>query len=164
MENNIKELIDKYFEANTTIKEEEMIRSYFRQDAIDASLEPYRAYFAYVNAEREVASTQKLSASDLVNELPQRRRLSIVYRQLARVAAIAGLLVASWFVYQDLNETSHEIVWEQYAPEDDEEALAVAKAALIFASSKLNGGADKAAGEVLKFKKVTKFFKHKHSK
>ena len=53
--NNIKQLLDKYFEGQTSLQEEQTLRNYFRQDNIDESLMEFKPMFDFFNEERESA-------------------------------------------------------------------------------------------------------------
>ena len=41
---NIKELLDLYFNAETTLSQEKSLRDYFTSDGVDKRLKPYIAY------------------------------------------------------------------------------------------------------------------------
>lgn len=48
----IEELLEKYFEGQTSLKEEKVLREYFRQDNIPEAMETYRPMFAFFSDER----------------------------------------------------------------------------------------------------------------
>ena len=50
---NIKELLEKYFDAEATLEEEVLIRGYFTEGEIDAEFEAYAALFRSLSKERE---------------------------------------------------------------------------------------------------------------
>ena len=43
----IEQLLDKYFEAQTTLEEEQILRAFFAQEDVPAHLLPYREFFTY---------------------------------------------------------------------------------------------------------------------
>ncbi len=53
----IDDLINKYFEGESTCDEERQLRLFFRQDEIPAHLEEYRAFFAFFDEKIENEST-----------------------------------------------------------------------------------------------------------
>ncbi|MDR1370527.1 MAG: hypothetical protein LBJ72_10475 [Dysgonamonadaceae bacterium] len=53
--NNIKQLLDKYFEGQTSLQEERCLRNYFRQDNVDKSLTEFKPMFDFLNEERKIA-------------------------------------------------------------------------------------------------------------
>ncbi len=57
--NNIKQLLDKYFEGLTSLQEEQTLRNYFRQDNIDESLLEFKPMFDFFNEERELVMIEE---------------------------------------------------------------------------------------------------------
>ena len=49
-------LLEKYWQTETTVAEEQALADYFRGDGVDAELEPYRDLFAYFNEEAAVSA------------------------------------------------------------------------------------------------------------
>jgi hypothetical protein len=49
-------LLEKYWQAETTIAEEQALAAYFRGDAVDTELAPYRELFAYFREEAQVSA------------------------------------------------------------------------------------------------------------
>jgi hypothetical protein len=81
----IKSLIDKYFEGLTTLKEEQGLREYFRNDIIPTEWEIYRPMFRFFTLEREANETK----STLLPEKKSRK----IYLRWASVAAAACVLL-----------------------------------------------------------------------
>ena len=50
---NINSILEKYFEGKTSLKEEELLRKYFRQDDIPENLKQYKPLFNFFFEERE---------------------------------------------------------------------------------------------------------------
>tara|TARA_Y100001001_G_scaffold140055_1_gene143251 strand:+ start:437 stop:856 length:420 start_codon:yes stop_codon:yes gene_type:complete len=57
---NIEKLLEKYFEANTTVAEEEQLREYFAQESVPAHLEPYKPMFNYFSNAKEERFTKQV--------------------------------------------------------------------------------------------------------
>ena len=92
----IKELLDRYYEGETTDAEEQRLREYFSSDDIAAELQPYRSIFAYLGHEKEVS---RFRAS------PSEFRISSFKNQkskwwYAAAAAVACLLTATYLVHE----------------------------------------------------------------
>jgi len=49
-------LLEKYWQAETTVAEEQALADYFRGDGVDSELEPYRHLFAYFGEEATVSA------------------------------------------------------------------------------------------------------------
>ena len=106
----IEQLMERYWNAETTLEEENILRSFFRQENIPAEMEPLRALFA------DEASSQQLSddfdarmlemireeeAPKVVKarELTLTRRMMPLFKAAAVIAiilTIGGALQAPW--------------------------------------------------------------------
>lgn len=60
---NIEELLNRYFEGETSAAEEQQLRAFFRQGEVPPHLAPYRALFAYFDEEIRLAADQAPEAS-----------------------------------------------------------------------------------------------------
>src|SRR6201985_3928368 len=52
-QSEVKALLDKYWQAETTLEEEQQLAAWFRQPEIDAAFEPYQAMFAWREEEAQ---------------------------------------------------------------------------------------------------------------
>ncbi|RDY61256.1 hypothetical protein [Flagellimonas nanhaiensis] len=57
---NIEKLLEKYFEATTTVEEEKMLREYFSQEDVATHLEQYRPMFNYFSMAKEERYTKQV--------------------------------------------------------------------------------------------------------
>ena len=57
---NIESLLEAYFEGDTTLKQEELLRTYFKSDNVAAHLAPYISLFAGLEAARDEVSEREL--------------------------------------------------------------------------------------------------------
>jgi uncharacterized membrane-anchored protein YitT (DUF2179 family) len=83
----IKELIDRYLAAETTLSEEQQLRTYFRSGKVDASLNWAKMLFAY----SETTCEEQLNHSSVPSS-------SFDWRRIA--AAVAIICVTSFGVYR----------------------------------------------------------------
>ncbi|MCK9627291.1 MAG: hypothetical protein M0R37_01705 [Bacteroidales bacterium] len=81
---NIEKLLEKYFNGDTSVKEESILTSYFNSSKVDPELERYKVMFRYFESEKN--SMRSLKRGIVVNF----RKMSL---PLASVAAAAILLV-----------------------------------------------------------------------
>lgn len=162
---NILRLLEKYFEGNTSLTEEEQLKDFYRRHhELTPELEQYRAVFAYF----DTAAAPQLS-DDFSRRLEDRLQTStahgsgtarIIPLTLRRAAAAVLLLLASWFGYQYLLTPEPEPQMAQAeAVSDPEEAYALLEDALLLASNKLNRGADHATREMQHAHKATAIFR-----
>ena len=64
---NIEKLMEKYFEATTTVAEERTLREYFAQDSVAPHLEQYRPMFNYFSSAKEERYTKQVPLKPRVN-------------------------------------------------------------------------------------------------
>ncbi|WP_222984460.1 hypothetical protein [Flagellimonas meishanensis] len=83
---NIEKLLEKYFEASTTVAEEKELKAYFSQEGVAAHLEQYRPMFNYFSSAREERYTKQVP-------LKPRRN----YYKWISVAAVAVLTFGIYF-------------------------------------------------------------------
>lgn len=158
----IKALLDKYFEGETSLQEEIQLQRYFRKSDIHPSLQSYQPLFQLFEQERDrtldAAFDARLLAQLQATAQP-RMRVAHLRVWLARAAAVLILAVGIWWVLPKLHpvpqpQVAETIDWSKYEPETPEEAYKILKASLTKVSTELNGGAEKAAKEVMKVKKM----------
>nr|WP_299338804.1 hypothetical protein [Allomuricauda sp.] len=82
----IEKLLEKYFEATTTVAEEKDLRNYFSQENVETHLEQYKPMFNYFSAAKEERYTKQVP-------LKPRRNLY----QWISVAAVALLTFGIYF-------------------------------------------------------------------
>lgn len=162
----IHELLDKYFEGQTTLVEEAQLKAYFQNGEVATSLAMYSDFFQFLDQEK----TPTLRAdfeTDLITQLkgPNTSTRTAKIRQLPgmllRIAAMLVLLVGLYFLMpkQDTPLTAAEFDWSKAEPQTEEEAFEQTKAALELLASKLNGGAKTASDHLHQVEKLNDIFK-----
>ncbi len=91
----IESLLDKYFDAETTLAEERVLQEYFSQPNVAQHLEQYRHMFTFYAKERE----QRFDGA-----LPLQPRKRKVVAWLSVAASIVVLLGIGTFAYNNLDE------------------------------------------------------------
>ncbi len=115
-----KDLLEKYWAAETNIEEEERIRNYFKQGLLEDSSE--NQLFAYFDQTRLQTSTKPISIKS-PRQIFIKRAMSIA----------AGLLILASTLFLLPSNENHKVV------EDPEQALEVTMTALGY----LNGSIDR---------------------
>ena len=108
---NVEKLLEKYFEATTTVAEEEELKAYFNSDAVAPHLEKYAPIFRYFSAAKEEQYTRTV---------PLKPR-TYIYRWMS-VAAVAVLALGLFFgpdSYRDYQEQREA----EYAYNETKKAL-----------------------------------------
>lgn len=121
----IKIIIEKYFEANTTLAEEETLKAYFKSDQVAPELEPYAPMFNYLKEAKKERFTKQVSL-----EQPKKR-----YLKWASVAAIAVFMLSFYFLKPAPATVS---LADEYTPEE----IASAKEAFALLAMNFNKGTE----------------------
>ena len=87
----IKELLERYYEGESSDADEQRLREFFTSDGVAAELQPYRSIFAYLQHEKEHPSQEQAIISPAI---PLRR----INRWYAAAAAVACLLAGTFLV------------------------------------------------------------------
>ena len=107
LDNNIENLLEKYFEATSSVAEEEILRTYFAQESVATHLERYRPMFSYFSKAKEEQYTK---------QVPLNTRRKFNYKWIS-VAAVAVLFLGIYFgpdQYQDYQDRKEaEIAYQQ---------------------------------------------------
>ena len=121
--NNIKELIEKYDEGNTSLSEEAQLTDAFRRDDVPTELESYQVIFGYLAASQAVkAKTLTLQS---IKEAPRpAKMLPLWLKQSAAAAAILGLTAATFFMVsqpkdQVYAEINNQKIYDQEVAYDE---------------------------------------------
>ena len=107
----IEQLLERYWAAETSLEEEDILRAFFSQKEIPAELEQYRALFVYEATEKEsqmlgddfderiLAMTEEEPHAVKAREIPFKVRLMPLFKAAAIVAiilTIGGALQRPW--------------------------------------------------------------------
>ena len=99
---NIEKLLEKYFEATTTVAEEEVLNQYFSEENIASHLEQYRPKFNYLSIAKEERFTKQVP-------LKPRKR----YYKWMSVAAVALLSFGIYFGNQYQERKKAEFAYQE---------------------------------------------------
>ncbi|MDT0295642.1 hypothetical protein ACFQ3R_07015 [Mesonia ostreae] len=97
-------LLEKYLEAETTLKEEKLLQDYFSSGNVDPSLEQYRPLFQFFATEKEIV----LAEEEKVITLPRKLNKKKLLLTLSSIAAIL-VLALSVFQFSDFQK-GHTVV------------------------------------------------------
>jgi hypothetical protein len=141
---NIEKLIEKYENAETSLKEEAVLKTYFSQDKVAPHLEEYKAMFIYFKESKEERFTKTI---------PLRKKTSNTW--WLSIAASVALIFSVYFV----NRPSGLSASEQ---KEAEMALLETQKAFQLISENLNKGENVAMAGLSEFEKAqNKVFKVK---
>jgi len=124
--NNIETLLEKYNNAETTLKEEAELKAYFLSDNVAPHLEHYKPMFQYFSESKKEQYTK---------DVPLNTKKTKLYQWIS-VAAVA-ILMLGFFIP---NWNSGPKTLADYSPEEQQMYLE-AKQALAMLSNNFNDGA-----------------------
>ncbi len=125
--NNIEDLLEKYENGETTLKEEQQLKHYFSQETVAPHLEMYKSMFTYFLGNQQEQFTK---------DIPLKTKRTFNYKWIA-VAAVAVLMLG--FYFKEPMITSYE----EYAYgtfNNPEKALDEVTKSLAMISSHFNKG------------------------
>ena len=149
------ELLEKYFEAGTTVAEERALAEYFRrQDDLDPDLAPYRDLFLYFGEETLVTAGPDFESRILqcvgLSGAPVRPARTFDGGFLAAAACITAIVACIFLLAPEGGKhtgfstaqapvvTAPATIGDTY--KDPKQALAAVRHALLIASTHLNEG------------------------
>jgi len=112
----IEKLLEKYFEASTTIAEEELLQEYFAQEEVAVHLQAHAPLFQYVLKAKEEQFTKQL-------EIPKPESSRSKYYRWSAVAAAAVLMFGIYFGNNLYQERLEEQRQAEYAYNETKKAL-----------------------------------------
>lgn len=121
----IAELLDKYFEGSTTLREELFLKTYFEQHEVIPEWETYRSYFGYLNHEKSEQFEKTI-------QLPQNKKRKISWSLAAALVIISGISL----IYESQKTTQEDLG----TFENPEMAILETQKALKMVSMHLNKG------------------------
>ena len=120
------ELIEKYWNSETSLAEEAKLKAYFAQENLPAEHLQYKALFDFYEKEAN-------------RSMPTKRKRSLRPFFLA-IAASLAILISMGVFYTTQQEEREQIALTTDTFEDPEEAYQEAKKALLMISAQLNSG------------------------
>jgi len=129
--NRIENIIEKYFQGETTIAEEKELKEYFSSPDVAQHLEQYKPMFGYFSQVKEQKSTQEIPL--------QSKKRNVAWLSIA--ASVVVLLGIGTFMYVSEKNTPPVVAQSELGTYDNpEEALAATQKALAMLSNNVNVG------------------------
>ena len=110
----IEKLLEKYFDASTTVAEEEALRAYFSQESVATHLEQYSPMFQYFSKAKEERFTKQVPLKPRKN-----------YYKWSSVAAVAVLAFGIYFGNDYLEQKAQDEADARYAYNETKKALSL---------------------------------------
>jgi hypothetical protein len=146
--NRIDELLNRYWNCETSIEEEQQLKEYFRGKQIPEQLKETAALFQYFDDQKKKTIADPSFDSQVLKsaERPkQGKMIKLVYNSMRIAAGIAVLLVAIWFVRNEIRETTPmPVATEEDTIDDPKLAFEETKKALMMISKSFASAEEKA--------------------
>ncbi|MBK8054458.1 MAG: hypothetical protein IPK35_14625 [Saprospiraceae bacterium] len=133
------EVLNRYWEGETTLREEEMIKAYFKSGNVAENHTEYSDLFHYFDEQKNVTFpvNHNLPAKEAINTDVKETKIFSIRKILLAVAAVSVLVFSAVNVFQIINDNSHkQQTAEIIEIEDPDEALRVTREALALVSTK----------------------------
>ncbi|PIF31166.1 hypothetical protein CLU81_1647 [Flavobacterium sp. 9] len=127
----IENILEKYFQGETSIAEEKELKEYFSSSNVAQHLEQYKPMFGYFSQVREQKSTQEIPL--------QTKKRNVAWLSIAASAVL--LLGIGTFFYVSQKTATPVVAQSELGTYDNpEEALAATQKALALLSNNVNVG------------------------
>lgn len=138
-------LLNKYWEAESSVAEEETLKEYFLSEDIHADHMPYKKLFSAYRMESKRQPTRKLSLTkEMISKYDKKESKISRIRPLLKYAATLLLLIAAFSYFSNQfnyipTDTMYAGKYTEFVdPEQSEEALEITLDALSFLGVKIN--------------------------
>ncbi len=160
--NNIRKLLDKYWEGQSSVEEEIQLRDFFSGTDVPEDLKSYQPLFQFFQMEQDKKLNDDFDKK-LIQKLESSEKPTAKVRRLPyylmRIAAAGLLLFSIYFVSQQGPFKPDQTEVANYDEMTPEEVYAQTKQALLLVSAKLNKGTDVANEGMSKMHKATSVIK-----
>ncbi|AYN05009.1 hypothetical protein [Flavobacterium sp. 140616W15] len=125
-------ILEKYFQGESTIAEENELKKYFSSSDVAQHLEQYKPIFGYFSQVKEQRLTQEIPL--------QTKKRNVAWLSIA-ASAVLLLGIGSYFYLNNTNNTTPVVAKSDLGTYDSpEEALAATQKALAMVSHNVNTG------------------------
>ncbi len=159
---HIEALLQKYWEGETSLNEEAMLREFFTSGIVPDHLKPYQVVFTYFVEQSKPGLSENFEAK-LARSLEQEEKSSNLkvaskrsWMPMLRVAASVALLLGVFFLAKNFSSQTDSSTAFKETYESPEEAYEKIEEALLFVSVQLNKGKKQAADNIRRVKEATR--------
>jgi hypothetical protein len=138
----IKKLLEKFYEGETTLAEEQQLQEFFARDDIPAGMKVFRDQFRYFSAQKEVSLTDREFDRRVMEDIMPQKPASLMadrrfrIRVVIGIAAVILLLVGIFTVFDRYSRK----IEDSY--KDPKVAYIEARKIMLFVSNRLNKGTE----------------------
>ncbi len=149
MDSKIKELLERYWNCETTLEEEHELRSYFNTETVPDELKDTAALFRYFESQKKIELKKVVVHPTMKTRSADNGKMVKMFFTSAKIAAgVLVLVAATYLVRQEVRKSYPEEVVDTYS--DPQLAFEETKKALMMIS-KTFGKAKQEAGKISVF-------------
>lgn len=158
--NKIDTLLNKYWNCETSLEEEQQLREYFMGKEIPEQLRETATLFRYFEANKKKTLSDGAFDAGVMAKVKtpaQGRMVKLFYNTMRIAAGVAVLMVALWLVRDEIRKSNPQEVADTYS--DPKLALEETKKALLMISKSF-GTAKEEAKNINKFNEAREQIQH----
>ncbi len=159
--NRIDELLNKYWNCETSLEEEQHLHAYFKETNIPEQWKETGLLFRYFEQQKNKSLNDLALDNKLMTTLvksKQGKTAKLLYNSMRIAAGIAVLVMAGWFVRDEVRKASPHAAVDTY--EDPKLAFEETKKALLMISKSF-GRAEEQAKKINLFNEAQQEIKNK---
>ena len=134
----VAQLLEKYWQVETTVEEEKMLAEYFRGTDVPLEWAPYRDIFSFYEQEMDVKPGEGLEERIMEQVRPRPRVRGAWWSAAAVILLLLGL--EPLFRAPEEKRVEQRVAVMKDTYDDPQEALAAVQKALLVASRNMNKG------------------------
>ncbi|HEY3405961.1 MAG TPA: hypothetical protein VGK59_21395 [Ohtaekwangia sp.] len=141
----IDELLNKYWNAETSLEEEQQLREYFTGSNIPEHLKETASLFRYFESNKKKSLNDIAFDGNMISHVnaPKRSKMArLVYNTMRIAAGVAVLMVATWFIRDEIRKSTPQALVDTY--DDPKLAFEETKKALQMISKSFGTAEDQA--------------------
>ncbi len=126
----IEELIEKYFNGETTLEEENFLKHYFSTGDYEKKFEIYRSYFLFLQSEKAIVSNDSVPSQILQKPLKRNRNFfKLEYKWYALAASLLIILVTVYYYFSERKQDTTIVITNENFYENEEVGTELTKEA-----------------------------------
>jgi hypothetical protein len=133
--NQLEELLSKYWKCETSLDEEQTLRTYFRQNNIPDSLKETAELFRFFEHQKKKSLNDPGFEDQVIRtaaKSKQSKTIRLFYNSMRIAAGVGVVVVAAWFVRNEVRKTTPQAMVDTY--NDPKLAFEETKKALLMIS------------------------------
>lgn len=162
--NKIEELLNKYWNCETSLEEEQQLQAYFMEGTVPEESKETAALFRYFNEHKKKTLRDVSFDQQVINKVkaPKKGRMAtLVYNTIRIAAGIAVLMVAIWLIRTEVRKSTPQEMLDTY--NDPKLAFEETKKALMMISKSF-GTAEEQAKKINLFNKAQEEIRKEETK